>query len=512
MSALNSIYFFLAFVPLLALGSPRLEDRNVLGGTIGLGDIADQAYLVSATIGNSTVTLQLDTYHADLLVISDACQAAACAAVSGQRYTPSASFVKLYDDAPFLQPGVGIEDVSEGRVGRDTVTIAGLTMDSQVIGVVDNINATSPLWQRAVGNLGLGFPLASILEDYAITVAKGVDITEVTYDWVIGNTSDSGPVIPRLSQTGAIERPMFSITLQRDTVDVSGAGQLTIGELPAGIDNASITWVPVRLYDLTQDPDQAPPSAPNEKAYPFFWEVPLDAIFLDGEKLTQSPSAGNVTALISTSTPYVNGSADVVTALLNKVSSRTLPTLPCDTPHNLTFQIGGKLFPVDPRDFASQAAPGDAKTCVANVGPTDGSADDTVALWTWVLGTPFLKSNLAAFYYGNLTHPSVDPPRVGLMSLVPQNASALLGDAVKEAQSAGGSLESTTQAAPTASSLITGVPTATIPGRKPSVASASPSGSANAAASPRFAAFTGGTLGITPCVMLALLSLSVCML
>lgn len=45
---------------------------------------------------------------------------------------------------------------------------------------------------------------------------------------------------------------------------------------------------------------------------------------------------------------------------------------------------------------------------------------------------------LAAYYYGNLTHPSQDPPRVGLLSTVPSDAGDLLKVAVEAAEAAGG--------------------------------------------------------------------------
>ena len=99
------------------------------------------------------------------------------------------------------------------------------------------------------------------------------------------------------------------------------------------------------------------------------------------------------------------------------------------------------MFPVDPRDFVSQKSSGDATTCVAsNIVSTDPPSNG--ALFSWSLGDPFMKSNLVVFYYGNLTHPSVDPPRIGFLSTVPQNASALLQDAVSDAQQDGGNFES----------------------------------------------------------------------
>ena len=67
------------------------------------------------------------------------------------------------------------------------------------------------------------------------------------------------------------------------------------------------------------------------------------------------------------------------------------PTFPCATAHNLSFQIGGKVFPIDPRDFVSQNKTGDAQTCVvSNLVSTDPPS--VWALFSWSLGDPFFKS------------------------------------------------------------------------------------------------------------------------
>ena len=142
----------------------------------------------------------------------------------------------------------------------------------------------------------------------------------------------------------------------------------------------------------------------------------------------------------------IRGPADVVTNIMTQVSPAVAanpsanPTLPCSAAHDLVFQIGGKKFPVDARDFVSQNKKGDATTCIANnVVSTD--APSIGALFSWNLGDPFLKSNAVIFYYGNLTHPSVDPPRVGFVSLVPQDDNQLLQEAVQDAQESGGNFD-----------------------------------------------------------------------
>lgn len=115
----------------------------------------------------------------------------------------------------------------------------------------------------------------------------------------------------------------------------------------------------------------------------------------------------------------------------------------CAHAHNLTFQIGGKLFPLDPRDFYTN----DGRTateCTSSVQDrrlsSSSSGREKSAPYNWTLGVPFLKSNAVVFYFGNLTHPSADPPKVGLVSLVPEDAGALLQEAGGEAGGASANL------------------------------------------------------------------------
>ena len=55
------------------------------------------------------------------------------------------------------------------------------------------------------------------------------------------------------------------MTLQRDTVEVGGnIGQITIGKLPDGVKNDSLTWVPVRLYSEADGGIPGPTDSPNE--------------------------------------------------------------------------------------------------------------------------------------------------------------------------------------------------------------------------------------------------------
>lgn len=68
--------------------------------------------------------------------------------------------------------------------------------------------------------------------------------------------------------TNALSFPLFTIALQRDTVEVGGnVGLLSIGALPNWMKNESVTWVPVRMYTKEQGGLPPPPDSPNEVCY-----------------------------------------------------------------------------------------------------------------------------------------------------------------------------------------------------------------------------------------------------
>lgn len=115
-------------------------------------------------------------------------------------------------------------------------------------------------------------------------------------------------------------------------------------------------------------------------------------------------------------------------------------TLPCAIPRTLAFKIAGRMFPIDPRDFIGQHLPNNATTCRAdNLVATDEPS--LGSLFRWSLGDPFFKSNLVVFHLGNSTHPSVDPPRIGILSMVPTDAKTALKKAVQDAHANGGNFE-----------------------------------------------------------------------
>ena len=89
----------------------------------------------------------------------------------------------------------------------------------------------------------------------------------VQTDDFVSSTATYGPTLTRIAMSGQLAAPMFSIMLQRDTIDIGGQGELTVGMLPDGVDESSITWVPVRLY-APDDGGLRPPSFAPDEVYP----------------------------------------------------------------------------------------------------------------------------------------------------------------------------------------------------------------------------------------------------
>ncbi|KAI5120536.1 hypothetical protein M0805_004544 [Coniferiporia weirii] len=290
-----------------------------------------------------------------------------------------------------------------------------------------------------------------------------------------------GPLVSRLALAGNISTPeyarlllpQFSVTLERTIPSIGGnIGALTLGGLPPRISNESLAWSPVRLYTPEQNGVVVPEA--DGETYPYAWDVPIEGVYFDGVRLADS-ILGDVTladvgtsALVDTGNSLIRGPADVVATilalLLNSTSSTSTSlspsaaaeftgnfdayayTYPCAQPHTLAFQFAGQRFAIDPRDFGRQAFVGDSHWCLPNIVPTD-APELGGFLYSWSLGEPFLKGVLSSFYYGNITYPSVDPPRIGFLSTVPDDAPLRLSTAVDAAEDGSGFPE-TTIAAP----------------------------------------------------------------
>ncbi|KAF8530170.1 aspartic peptidase domain-containing protein [Hysterangium stoloniferum] len=419
---------FTATLPITKRTGPSLGRRQKTAA-IGLGDNSDVLYSVEIQVGDTLVPLQLDTGEADLWAISTDCLtcSATTPQISTSSFNPSGLDIE-FDFGDSTHPTFAIGSIVSGPV-----SISGMQVQNQFIGAINSTN--SPVVDDGIsGFFGAGFPTNSFILTKLLPKELPAQFTgpQLT-DKFISIMSTQAPLLSRLALDGQLAQPMFTVTLQRETIEMGGnVGELTIGKLPEGVSNNSLTWVPVRLYTEAQGGISGPSNNPNER-FPANWEVTLDDVFLNGQKLPQPvlPEGTGYTALIDTASFCTFSDIIISTDGVNP------PTFLCNTPVDLTFIIGGKPFPVDPRDFLGQQVSLDSPpdcTTEATLLITDPPASG--ALFSWILGTVFLKSTLVAFYFGNLANPAADPPRIGFLSTVPSTANAALLSDVQSASAA----------------------------------------------------------------------------
>ncbi|KAF7322196.1 Peptidase A1 domain-containing protein [Mycena kentingensis (nom. inval.)] len=327
-------------------------------GRVGLGDNSDLLYTVPISLGDTTtvVNLGLSTGSSDLWVITTNCQTNACAK-SRATHIPERSLTKTGANVTMRYGDSTTGTYATGNVAMDTVAIAGVAIDNQMFAAIEDTTNTVVQF-GAAGIFGLSFPSESQIQGAAVRHQFG---SQQTTDRFIAASYADGPLISRIAQTNALEMPMFAIELQRSTIDISGKGELTLGELPEGVDNSTITWVPVRLYTPEEGGLNAPTFAPDE-LYPLRWEIEIDGVFLDGKQLPAStiPATGGVSstrmsALVDTGNSILRGPQDVVDNILGTISPNYSPAqsnsalLACASAHNLAYQIGGKARDVPHR-------------------------------------------------------------------------------------------------------------------------------------------------------------------
>ena len=133
--------------------------------------------------------------------------------------------------------------------------------------------------------------------------AKSPNSTLTSSAQVIESFATYGPLLTRLISQKLLVRPLVAASLQRDTVDIGGnVGMLSIGALPKGISEESLTWVPLRAYNVADGGLPPPPDAPTE-VYPLVWEIPVDDVFFNDVKLDRSklaPPDVSLSALVDT--------------------------------------------------------------------------------------------------------------------------------------------------------------------------------------------------------------------
>ncbi|KAH8809518.1 aspartic peptidase domain-containing protein [Flagelloscypha sp. PMI_526] len=415
---------------LLAFERPPIQN-----GRIGLGDYADAIYNVQIQVGGNrfpVVLGVLTNYQTLALLTSGLSHPIAIILTFSPQNSPP--FQPSNVDATLLYGDSYAGTHAFGRIGQDSINLAGLHVDGQYIAAINNTN-TSGVETGSVGILGLGFPrnraiwskvfLASrhalttrthrqqhavpqISRDYStafsphiewltpISRASNIDDASSMTSCALASYSSQGPLLVRLIELNCLFVPGFT--------------------------------VPLRRYLPSHGGLHSPNETPNE-TYPITWETYLHDVYLDGHKLPRSnlsSPAIPLSALVDTGNSLIRGPPNIVSHIYHILNRGPAETFPCDTPHMLAFEIGGRMFPVDPRDFISQAFENQVELCTANLVDTD------VPVLSEEGGCSIHEKRYNILLLWKHYTPFNGSPRMGFKSTVPLDAGERLKAAIEQ--------------------------------------------------------------------------------
>jgi len=274
----------------------------------------------------------------------------------------STSYVK--DGQEFsIQYGTGS---CEGFVGKDSVTLAGLTVTNQPFGQATTIAdffAQVPL----DGILGMGWPAISV---------DGLE-----------------PVFQTAIDQKLVAEPKFAFWLGHETNEGELAGEITLGGVDTSKYTGDISYVPV-----------------TRKGY---WQFDLGKISVGGQQVSSGGSA-----ISDTGTSLVAGPSSDIDKLCKKIGGVYDPTegiykVSCDATNlpDVVFSINGKDFAVTSKSYILPPTVGKhnkgqkADQCILGFQGFDGAPID------WILGDTFIREFYTIYDVGNA--------QVGLAKSVP---------------------------------------------------------------------------------------------
>ncbi|KAF7344192.1 Acid protease [Mycena venus] len=292
---------------------------------------------------------------------------------------PNVSFNITYGDGEFLS----------GPVGFDTVTIGGLSVTHQEIGV-----PTLTAWEGDginTGLIGLAFPgLTSVYNTTDPTKASGA------------NQLPYSPLFLSAVSEKKVKNPFFSVALDRGTFDQQendpfdpNLGFLSFGGIaPVPVTNTAVT-VPVQGYSATTG---IPSNGPGSEF--FFYTVDVEAYTFPGSNRVVT---ANNNTILDTGTTLNFVPTDVAAAY----NAQFHPPATLDEDFGLFVVdcnarvpqfgvvIGGKTFQIDARDQILPAGTDDNGNIICITGTQDGGPD--VAEDIFIMGDVFLHNVVSTF-------------------------------------------------------------------------------------------------------------------
>jgi hypothetical protein len=358
---------------------------------------------VDVTFANQTFKLLVDTGSSDTYVVRNdficinqttnlETPQADCQHVS-PGYNESDTYRLIPNKTFGIQYGNGI---ASGVMAYEDITLAGITVPGQAVGIVDHSNPMGDGINSGV--LGLAYP--------SLTSAHPGDHTDNTTFWF--DRECYSPLFNTMHKQGLVSEPYFSIALAHTPRNLSTptfGGYLTLGDLPPVAHDPKFASVPVEILE------NIPPGFTSGKRTRSYWAFTVSAVtFGSTTKVDLTTSTTSITTnsmefqvFTDTGNDYSYLPAvvaDPINALFDPpaIYNETLgvAVVNCNAqPPMFGVQIGDQTFYHDGQDLIYQTGDG---YCVSSLVASERVAFEGIMLN--ILGVPFLKNVVSVYDFG----------------------------------------------------------------------------------------------------------------
>ncbi|XP_066541269.1 gastricsin-like [Hoplias malabaricus] len=305
-----------------------------------MSNYADNYYYGVISVGTPPQSFQVlfDTGSSNLWVNSVYCNTQAC--TSHTQFNPQQSSTFQSTSQTFYLPyGAG---ALSGIFGYDTVTLSGITITGQEIGLSTNEPGRTFIVTPFDGILGLAYP----------SIAVG------------GQT----PLVDTMMQRGLLQENLFAVYLSSNG---NSGSEVMFGGVDQNMYQGEINWTPVTAET--------------------YWQIGIQEFSIGGQETGICSQYGGCQAIVDTGTSTITAPQQIMSKLMSSIGAQQNSygeyVVNCQESNypTLTFTISGVNFYVGPSDYIV----GQNDYCYVKIFPTYLPAQNNQPLW--ILGDVFLK-------------------------------------------------------------------------------------------------------------------------
>ncbi|KAL6478870.1 hypothetical protein MHYP_G00123030 [Metynnis hypsauchen] len=303
---------------------------------------ADSTYYGVISVGTPPQSFKVlfDTGSSNLWVDSVYCTTQAC--TTHTQFNPQESSTYQATSQTFYLPyGAGSLD---GKFGYDTVTLSGITITSQEIGLSTNEPGENFVVAQFDGILGLAYP----------SIAAG----------------NQTPLFDTMIEQGLLEQDLFAVYLSPN--EQSGS-EVAFGGVDQNMYQGAIYWTPVTAET--------------------YWQIGIQEFQIGGQQTDWCSQYSGCQAIVDTGTSTLTAPQSYLSSLMQSIGAEENSygeyVVDCSTADNLpslSFIISGTAFSLSPSAYIQENQSGD---CTVAITPTYLGSQNGQPLW--IFGDVFLR-------------------------------------------------------------------------------------------------------------------------